>query len=84
MNRTIKEAIVKRPHYDSHIQLRPHLSVFMAAYNFARRLKILDGLAPNEYTCKIWTSEAGSLHPEPDPPDAGTEHLRRQVAPRPA
>ena len=57
MNRTIKEATVKRFHHDSHGQLRPHLSVFMAAYNFARRLKILNGLAPYEYICKIWTSE---------------------------
>jgi IS30 family transposase len=39
MNRTIKEATVKRFHYDSHDQLRTHLADFMAAYNFARRLK---------------------------------------------
>ena len=30
---------------------------FMAAYNFARRLKTLNGLTPYEYICKIWTSE---------------------------
>ena len=29
----------------------------MAAYNFARRLKMLSGLTPYEYTAKIWTSE---------------------------
>lgn len=28
----------------------------MAAYNFARRLKSLGGLASCEYICKIWTS----------------------------
>lgn len=39
MNRTIKDATVKRFHHDSHDQLRTHLSDFMAAYNFARRLK---------------------------------------------
>lgn len=44
MNRTIKEATVKRFHYDSHEQLRTHLSDFMAAYNFGRRLKTLNGL----------------------------------------
>ena len=38
MNRTIKEATVKRYHYDSHEQLSTHLADFMAAYNFARRL----------------------------------------------
>ena len=29
----------------------------MAAYNYARRLKTLNGLTPYEYICKIWTSE---------------------------
>ena len=57
MNRTIKDATVKRFHYDSHDQLRAHLTDFMAAYNFARRLKTLGGLTPYEYICKIWTSE---------------------------
>lgn len=57
MNRTIKDATVKRFHYDSHDQLRTHLADFMAAYNFARRLKTLGGLTPYEYICKVWTSE---------------------------
>lgn len=57
MNRTIKEATVKRFHYDSHEQLRTHLNDFMAAYNFGRRLKTLNGLTPDEGVCKIWTSE---------------------------
>lgn len=57
MNRTIKDATVKRFHYDSHDQLRTHLADFMAAYNFARRLKTLGDLTPYEYICKIWTSE---------------------------
>jgi hypothetical protein len=57
MNRTINEATVKRYHYDSHDELRTLLSDVMAAYNFARRLKTLNGLTPYEYTCKIWTSE---------------------------
>ena len=41
----------------SHDQLRMHLADFLAAYNFARRLKTLHGLASYEYICKIWTSE---------------------------
>ena len=57
MNRTIKDATVKRYHYDSHDQLLIHLSDFLDAYNFARRLKTLSGLTPYEYICKIWTSE---------------------------
>ena len=57
MNRTIKEATVKRLHYESHEQLPVHLADFMAAYNFARRLKTLSGLTSHEYIAKIWTSE---------------------------
>ena len=57
MNRTLKEATVKRYHYGSHDQLRGHLQTFLMAYNFAKRLKILRGLTPYEYICKIWTSE---------------------------
>ena len=57
MNRTIKEATVKRFHCDSHDPLRTHPADFLAAYNFARRLKTLSGLTPYEYICKIWTSE---------------------------
>ena len=57
MNRTIKDATVKRYHYDSHEQLRSHLADFLDAYNFARRLKTLNGLTPYEYICKICTSE---------------------------
>ena len=52
MNRTIKDATVKRFHYDSHEQLRTHLGDYMAAYNFARRLKTLNGLTPYECNCK--------------------------------
>jgi transposase InsO family protein len=57
MNRTIKDATVKRYHYDNHDQLRSHLSDFLDAYNYARRLKTLSGLTPYEYICKMWTSE---------------------------
>ena len=57
MNRTIKDATVKRYHYDSHEQLREHLADFISAYNFGRRLKTLKGLTPYEYICKIWTAE---------------------------
>ena len=38
-------------------QLRSHLADFIAAYNFARRLKTLKGLTPYEFICKSWTSE---------------------------
>ncbi len=57
MNRTLKEATVKRYHYETHDQLKTHLSDFVDAYNYARRLKTLKGLTPFEYICKTWTSE---------------------------
>lgn len=55
MNRTIKDATVKRYFYDTHIQLKAHLNDFLKGYNFARILKTLKGLTPYEYLCKIWT-----------------------------
>ena len=57
MNRTIKDATVRRYHYESHDQLRQHLADFVTAYNFARRLKTLKGLTPYEYICKVWATE---------------------------
>lgn len=65
MNRTIKDATVKRYHYHSHDQLRCHLADFLDAYNFARRLKTLSGLTPYEYICKIWTSEPDRFNLNP-------------------
>jgi transposase InsO family protein len=57
MNRTIKDATVKRYHYDTHDRLRAHLQLFVDAYNHARRLKTLRGLTPHEYVCHLWTKE---------------------------
>ena len=57
MNRTIKDATVRRYYYDLHHQLRTHLQLFLEAYNYARRLKTLRGLTPNEFICKCWIEE---------------------------
>jgi transposase InsO family protein len=57
MNRTIKEATVRRFHYDTHEQLERHLNDFVSAYNFGRRLKTLKGLTPYEFICQCWTNE---------------------------
>ncbi|GEM_PF-1227670 len=57
MNRTLKEATVKRYHYGTHDQLKEHVQTFLMAYHFAKRLKILSGLTPYEYICNIWTSD---------------------------
>lgn len=57
MNQTIKEATVKRYHYDSHAEVTAHLQDFINAYNYGRRLKTLRGLTPYEYICKMWSTE---------------------------
>jgi transposase InsO family protein len=65
MNRTIKDATVKRYHYDDHDQLSVHLRNFVDAYNFARRLKTLKGLTPCEFICKSWTSDPKRFNLDP-------------------
>ncbi|TPG39210.1 transposase, partial [Roseomonas nepalensis] len=65
MNRTIKDATVKRYHYETHDELRQHLDQFVAAYNFARRLKTLRGLTPYEAICKAWTEEPSRFIHDP-------------------
>ena len=57
MNRTLKEATVKKYHYETHQNLRDHLQTFLMAYNFAKRLKTLKGLTSYEFICKCWTEE---------------------------
>jgi transposase InsO family protein len=52
MNRTIKDATVKRYFYETHNQLRVHLRDFVDAYNFARRLKTLRGLTHTNSSAK--------------------------------
>jgi transposase InsO family protein len=65
MNRTIKDATVKRYHYDSHDQLRTHLALFVDAYNHARRLKTLRGLTPYEFICQAWTQTPDRFRLDP-------------------
>ena len=65
MNRTIKDATVKRYHYADHQELTDPLDLFVAAYNHARRLKTLKGLTPYEYVCQIWTEEPERFRLDP-------------------
>ena len=48
MNRTIKDATVKRFYDETHDPLRSHLADFVTAHNFAKRLKTLKGLKTNQ------------------------------------
>ena len=52
MNRTLRDATVKRHHCASHKQLRIHLDQFVAAHNCARRLTTRPGLTPFEFIVK--------------------------------
>ncbi len=54
MHRTIKEQTVHRYFYQTHSQLRQHLEAFIQAYNFAKRLKALQGRSPYEYIYDKW------------------------------
>ncbi len=76
MNRTIKDAAVKRYFYDTHHQLKAHLTDFLRAYNFARRLKTLKGLTPYEYLCKLWTQapDRFTLNPIHQMPGLNNQH----------
>ena len=65
VNRTIEEATVKRYHYNTHRQLEKHLHDFIAAYNYARRLKTLRGLTPYEFICKAWASNPDRFTADP-------------------
>lgn len=57
MNRTLKEATVKRYHYEKHKQLKDHLASFLNAYNFAKRLKTLQGLSPYQHILQCWQNQ---------------------------
>jgi transposase InsO family protein len=72
MNRTIKQATVRLYHYDSHLQLQSHIEDFISAYNFAKRLRALNGLTPFEYISKCWSIKPqlftiNPLHLSPGP-----------------
>jgi transposase InsO family protein len=65
MNRTLKEVTVRRFHYATHEQLQQHLGQFLDAYNFAKRLKTLNGLTPYEAICKAWAVQPSKFTANP-------------------
>lgn len=66
MNRTLKEATVRRYHYETHDKLREHLKTFLDGYNFAKRLKTLQGRTVFEFISEKWTSEPQRFNCHPD------------------
>ena len=75
MNRTLKEATVKRYHYANHDQLREHLKNFVDACNYARRLKTLKGPHAIRTHRQMLDRKTEIIQTESNPPHAGTEHL---------
>lgn len=71
MNRTLKDATVKRYYYATNEQLKDHLHTFVTAYNFAKRLKTLKGLTPFEHIIKCWTDEPKRFKSNPSHHFAG-------------
>ncbi len=65
MNRTVKDATVKRYPYETHEQLRAHPQLFVDASNHARRLKTLRGLTPYEDVLQVWTKEPERFRLDP-------------------
>ena len=84
MNRTIKEATVRRYPYGSHDQLRRHLQLFIDAYNHARRLKTLRGLTPYEFVRQRWLRDPerfnmNPLHHTPGPNSGSVAELHERA-----
>ena len=79
MNRTIKDATVKRYHYGSHDELRHHLQLFVEAYNYGRRLETLRGLNPARIHLPSLDQAARTVQPRSVTPHAGTEHLEASL-----
>src|SRR6266446_2116244 len=46
-------------------EVRQHIQTFLDAYNFAKRLKTLNGLTPFESVCKAWTKEPNRFKYDP-------------------
>lgn len=65
MNRTLKDATVNRYFYQTHAHLQEHLSTFVNAYNFAKRLKMLRGLTPYEFIVRTWIEKPKLFHAQP-------------------
>ena len=71
MNRTLKEATVRRYHYNIHQQLKAHLAAFLDAYNFAKRLKTLSGLTSYQAICKAWAIDPAASSETPPTSTSG-------------
>jgi len=78
MNRTLKDATVKRYYYETHDELRTHLDHFVQAYNYARRQ---DPQRPHPLRGHLQSLDkrTSQIHPRSNPSNAGTKHLRPRM-----
>jgi hypothetical protein len=81
MNRTIKEAAVRRYHYATHDELRAHLKLFVHAYNYGQRFKAIRGLTPYEAVCQSWTKQPERFRVDPSNDTSGLNSLRLTFQP---
>lgn len=65
MNRTIKEATVRRHHYESVEVLTEHVRLFVRAYNFGKHLKALRWRTPFEAICSAWERDSSIFRANP-------------------
>ena len=72
MNRTLKDATVKRYFYETHDQLRAHLQNFVGPpATSPGGSKPSGGQTPYEFICKAWTSRAHRVKISPLQQTAG-------------
>lgn len=65
LNRTLKEATIRRYHYRDADQLNAHLQTFLRAYNGGKRLKKLRGKTPYEFVCAEYAQNPGIFIRDP-------------------
>jgi transposase-like protein len=71
LNRTLKEATVRRYHYTDAAELNAHLQAFLQAYNHAKRLKKLRGKTPHEFVCAEYAKNPSIFIRDPTQDFAG-------------
>ena len=65
MNRTIKQATVRRDHYGTHNKRRAHLKLLGDAYTYGQHLRAIRGLTPYEAVCQSWTKQPDGFNVDP-------------------
>ena len=75
MNRTLKEATVKRFYYETHGHFRQHLADFVNAYNFARRPQNPQRTHTLRVHLLDLDKRAATIHTQSNPSKPGTKHL---------